>query len=324
MPRKIKHAAIKNPNTGHVDETSRAVEDPDTAPGLTEQLARSVLDSLSAHVAILDRNGVILETNAAWKNFAGANNIQMRPDTVNVNYLDICSSALGDSAEEAGDVYQGIRDLIDGRITEFVIEYPCHSTDEKRWFYMRATRLNLPGEIRVVVSHENITPLKKIEEALKQRERDLKDRERELEIKTRNLEDANTALKVLLKQRDRDKQEMEESLVANIREVVHPYLERLSRSRLDARQQAWLDITRSHLDTVISPFLGRLSSLTARLTPREIEVAVLVKEGRMNKEIADILGCSVDAVDFHRKNIRKKLGLTRRKVNLRAYLLSLT
>lgn len=291
--------------------------------GLSEQLARSVLDSLSAHVAILDRNGVILETNAAWKNFAGANDIQMRPDTVNVNYLDICSSALGESAEEARDVYQGIRDLIDGRINEFVIDYPCHSPDEKRWFYMRATRLNLPGEVRVVVSHENITPLKKIEEALKQRERDLRDREHELEIKTQNLEDANTALRVLLEQRERDKRDMEETLVANIREIVGPYLEKLSRSRLDGRQQAWLDIARSQLDTVISPFLSRLSSLTSRLTPREIEVAVLVKEGKMNKEIAEILGSSVDAIDFHRKNIRKKLGLTRRKVNLRAYLLSL-
>ena len=296
----------------------------DTPLGLSEQLARSVLDSLSAHVAILDRNGVILETNAAWKNFAGANDIQMRPDTVNVNYLDICSSALGESAEEARDVYRGIRDLIDGNIDEFVIDYPCHSPDEKRWFYMRATRLNLPGEVRVVVSHENITPLKKTEEALKQRERDLRDREHELEIKTQNLEDANTALRVLLEQRERDKRDMEDSLVANIREVVEPYLEKLAQSRLDERQRAWLGITRSHLDTVISPFLKRLSSLADCLTPREIEVAVLVKEGRMNKEIAGILGCSVDAVDFHRKNIRKKLGLTRRKVNLRAYLLSLS
>lgn len=291
---------------------------------LTEQMARAVLDSLSAHVAILDRNGVILETNAAWKRFAGANDIRMRPDTVNVNYLDICRTALGESAEEAGVVYQGIRDLIDGRIEEFVIDYPCHSPHEKRWFYMRATRLNLPGEIRVVVSHENITPLKKTEEALKLREQELKDRERELEIKTRNLEDANTALRVLLAQRERDKEEMEETLVANIREVVHPYLEKLGGSRLDGRQQAWLDIARSQLEGVISPFLKRISSLATHLTPRETEVSVLVKEGKTNKDIAEILGCSVDAIDFHRKNIRKKLGLTRRSVNLRAYLLSLS
>ena len=77
-------------------------------------------------------------------------------------------------------------------------------------------------------------------------------------------------------------------------------------------------------DLVISPFLKRISSLAAHLTPREIEVSVLVKEGKTNKDIAEILGCSVDAIDFHRKNIRKKLGLTRRSVNLRAYLLSLS
>ncbi len=287
-------------------------------------MAQSVLDSLSAHVAILDENGVILETNAAWRRFAGANDIRMRPDTVNINYLDICSSALGDSAEEAQDVYQGIRNLIEGRISEFVIEYPCHSPEEKRWFYMRATRLSLPGEVRVVVSHENITPLKKIEEALKRRERELEKHQRELEFQARSLEDANTALKVLLGQRERDKQELEESFAANVREIVHPYLEKLASSRLDERQQAWLAIAKTHLDKLASPFLKRLSSLTAQLTPREIEVALLVREGKRNKEIAEILGCSVAVVDFHRKNVRKKLGLTGRKANLRTHLLSLS
>lgn len=84
----------------------------------------------------------------------------------------------------------GIRAVIAGEIDEFVIDYPCHSPHEQRWFYMRATRLEGVDTVRVVVSHENIT-------ALKQAEEDLRKREAQLEQQSRSLEETNTALKVL-------------------------------------------------------------------------------------------------------------------------------
>jgi len=290
---------------------------------INDSYAHCVLDSLSAHVAILDRNGRILQTNLAWRKFAQANAIRMRPDTVSINYLDICRSALGDSSDQARDVYAGIRDLIEGKIDEFVIDYPCHSPTEKRWFYMRATRLDLEGEVRVVVSHENITPLKLIEDELKRKTRDLQAREAELKAQAAHLTDTNTALRVLLDQRDADRREMERRLTANLRELVLPYLYQLGQTGLNPRQSAILDIIRTQVDETLSPFLSSFSSLQSRLTPQELKVAVLVKEGRATKEIAEVLAVSMDTVDFHRKNIRKKLGLNHRKTNLRSHLLSL-
>ena len=289
----------------------------------SESFSRAILNSLSAHVAILDIHGQILETNDAWKKFALANKIQMRPDTININYLEVCKSSFGESSEQAEEVYQGIRKLIDKKINEFVIEYPCHSPDENRWFYMRATRLSLENEVFIVISHENITPLKLVEQKLKHQKQMLKAKEQYLKIQTKNLEDTNTALKVLLNQREKDKTELEDRVVSNIREQVFPYLDKLSCSRLDQRQTALAEIIRSCLENIISPFLTRFSSLHLQLTPQEIQTAFLVKEGRTTKETAEILGCSTDAVEFHRKNIRKKLGLTHTKINLRTYLLSL-
>lgn len=278
--------------------------------------AKAVLDSLSAHIAILDSSGVILETNHAWRDFAQNNQVQMRPDMIGVNYLDICDAARGVSSERAGEVADGIRAVISGTVEEFVIDYPCHSHDEQRWFYLRATRLAGSEPLRIVVSHENITTLKDTERHLKQREHDL-------HSKAHDLEEANIALKVLLEHREQDKRELEEQFRLNLARQVVPYIDHLKHTALDTRQKTYIEIIESHLHTIVSPFFQRLSALHLLLTPQEVQVAALIKDGKTSKEIAEVLSISVNTVDFHRKNIRKKLGLNKKKTNLRSYLLAL-
>ena len=158
----------------------------------------------------------------------------------------------------------------------------------------------------------------------KRAEDELKKRERELDAKSRNLEEANIALKVLLKRREDDKEELEEKVIANIRELVAPYIEKLRRTRIDLDQTAYINIIESHIDDIISPFLRNLTSKYPNLTPREIQITNLIKEGKTTKEIADILNSSHGAIDFHRNNIRNKLGLKNKNANLRSYLLSLS
>ena len=268
--------------------------------------AKAVLDSLSAHIAILDCHGVILETNLAWRNFAKMNHVQMRPDMIRVNYLEICEAARGSSSERAGDVADGIRAVIDGSVEEFVIDYPCRSQDEQRWFYMRATRLTDFEPLRIVVSHENITALKQTEEALLTRER-------ELHRKTEELEERNIALRVLLEQREHDKRALEEQVSLNLVRQVFPYVDRLKQTKLDAHQKRHLEIVESHLKHLVSPFFHKLASLYFLLSPQEIQVAALIKDGRSSKDIAEVLNISPYTVDFHRKNIRKKTGIERQK-----------
>ena len=282
---------------------------------LIDWFAHAVLNSLSAQIAILDESGVIIQTNQAWREFALENNIGIRPSTMGVNYLELCDSASGESAVGAREVAKGIRSVIAGEEKEFVVDYELYVGSEKRWFYMRVTRLSGPEPTRVVVSHEDVTALMRAEETLKKREQ-------ELELQTQNLEEANTALRVLLKRREEDRRELEEAVVTNIKEMVHSYVMKLKNTSLDPRQKQYLDIIESHLEDIVSPFQQRLSSRYSNLTPKEIQVAGLVKNGKTTKEIAEVLNISTSVIDFHRKNIRSKLGLKNKKANLQSYLLS--
>ncbi|OPY00875.1 MAG: Sporulation kinase E [Syntrophorhabdus sp. PtaB.Bin047] len=149
----------------------------------------------------------------------------------------------------------------------------------------------------------------------------LEDRERELTAKSEALGEVNAALKALLRQREEDREELEARLVSNIREMVLPYIHKMQKDKLDLRHRTYLDIVAANLNEIMSPFPNTIKQLN--FTPREIEVASLIKEGRTTKEIAEFLGIATSAVDSHRNNIRNKLGLSNKKINLRSYLLSL-
>lgn len=153
-------------------------------------------------------------------------------------------------------------------------------------------------------------------------EKTLRKREIELKAQSHHLEEVNTALKVLLKQREDDKKELGENVLSNVKELISPYLERLKKSQLNTNQKTLINILDSNLSNMISPFISQLSSKYFNLTPGQVRVANLVKEGKTNKEIAELLCVSKNTVLFHRYNIRQKLGLKNKKINLRSHLLS--
>ncbi len=138
--------------------------------------------------------------------------------------------------------------------------------------------------------------------------------------RTINLEESNTALKVLLEHRSSEREKFEENALSHIRSLVSPYLERLKNSDLDSQQSSLLDIVEANLLDITSQFSGTLYSSSLGLTRREMEVAALIKTGKTNAEIAVLINISEHSVSFHRQNLRKKLGLLGRKVNLVAYL----
>ena len=111
-------------------------------------------------------------------------------------------------------------------------------------------------------------------------------------------------------------------MLINVKKIVLPCLKELKRSPLDADQAACVELIEKYLKEILSTFVNNVTSKYLSLSPREIQVANLVKEGKTTKEISSLMNVSPGAVDIHRNRIRKKLRLPHRKVNLRAYLMS--
>jgi PAS domain S-box-containing protein len=130
-----------------------------------EEEFRTILDSLAANIAVLDRSGNIIAVNEAWRRFARENGGAAIADSVGINYLDVCRRARKWGDGEIGATLAGIQAVMDGARANFAVEYPCHSPSEKRWFLMLATPLG--GERGgVVVTHTDITARKQAEEAI--------------------------------------------------------------------------------------------------------------------------------------------------------------
>lgn len=128
------------------------------------EFLKSVLDTITEHIVVIDSEGSILFVNNSWSAFGQKNACAIDEKWIGVNYLMEC-----DHASEMGDDYGtqaaiGIRAVIKGEEKKFYFEYPCHSQSDKRWFMMRVTPFSVRSVNCFVISHQNITERKLAEE----------------------------------------------------------------------------------------------------------------------------------------------------------------
>jgi PAS domain S-box-containing protein len=206
----------------------------------------------------------------------------------------------------------------------------CLKTEKPAVFEMFEPYLHMFIEIRAIPQFDgnnHITGLIHVVRDItkrKETEYSLIQSRKELSIQAAELMEANAALKVLLKQRENDKVELEENISANFKTLVVPYMEKLKNANLKPESSEYISILESNLNKIISAFSQKLSSKYFGFTPKEIQVANLLKEGWQSKDIAEMFNLSFETVNCHRQNIRKKLGIQNKKTNLRSYLLSLS
>jgi len=268
----------------------------------SEARARALLNAPSDSALLLDLEGTVLAANKIAAKRLGKRVSQL---------LDMCVYDLFPSALVKSRRAKADQVISSGN--------PRRFKDERAGMILDSTIYPVFDEggkvVQLAIYGKDITKERK---ALQ----DLKKREKELEARTRSLEEANTALSVLLRRREEDKTDLEGKVLSNIKTLVRPNIEKLKKTQVNTEQKAYLSALELSLENIISSFVRGLSSTILDLTPMEIRVASLVREGKSNKEIAELLSLSKNTILTHRSNLRRKLGIKNKKVNLRSHLLS--
>jgi DNA-binding NarL/FixJ family response regulator len=160
----------------------------------------------------------------------------------------------------------------------------------------------------------------KTEDELLEAQRKLESR---FQLRAEEIGELNLTLENILGNLEKRRSDVEERILLNLRETVFPYLEKLTSLVNDSTGSNLLEIIKANLNDLVSPFSRKLLLPKYQLTPSEIQVANLVKQGKSSKEISEVLNISKRTAETHRANLRKKMGLTNTAVNLETFLLSL-
>ena len=151
----------------------------------------------------------------------------------------------------------------------------------------------------------------------------LKEGQRELESKAELLQDANIALKIMLQKSAENRQDIKEEILLLVKNRIVPYISKLKECDLDQKAGACVKVIESNIKDIVAPFSQNLNFAYVNLTPKEIQIANLIKQNKSTKEISKILGLAKGTVDVHRNNIREKLELKNKGIGLKTYLASL-
>ena len=269
----------------------------------SEERHRLILGTAMDGFWLVDTQGHLLEVNEAYCRMSGYSEQELL--TMSISDLD--------AAELPVETASHIQKVISEGEDRFE---SVHRRKDGSTFNVEVSVQFKPIEGgRIVGFMRDVTARRKTEQ-------NLRESEERLRVRSQELEEMNSALKVLLKQREQDKKEIEEKVQTNVKQLVLPYIEKLKKRKL-GEDAEYLNIIEANLHGVLSSLATTTSVKLYRLTPQELLVANLIKDGRQDKDISEMLSSSINTIKAHRRNIRKKLGLTKEKTNLRTFLSSI-
>ena len=193
------------------------------------------------------------------------------------------------------------------------VHWECHIAETDRIYELVGTSVKGPnGIVSSLVISRDVTECR-------QTEKTLKDTNARLKIEQNALYNKNIALKEVLDQIDREKTEISLQVQSNIEKIAIPII-RILEERSGSEEKHYISLLENCLSNITSPFISLLQKSHVRLSPREMEICNMVKNGMTSKQIAALLNISVETVRKQRQNIRKKLNIANEKTNLHSYL----
>ena len=270
----------------------------------SEEKYRDLVENINDVIYALDNNGIITYISPTVETTSGyiPSEIIGRPFMEFIHQDDL-PSVMEQFTKADNHIHKG-----EGRY--------CTKSGEIRWLLF-SSRPKIKDSVvtEILGICTDITERKHIEEQLRRTRK-------ELEIKSKNLEETNTALKVLLNHQNQERKNIERNLITSIKKLVNPYIEKICTEIDDKRLKTYLEIIETNLSEITKPFINNLSGHYESLTTTEIQVANLIRKNKSTGDIAHVLGITESTVFFHRRNIRKKLGIKNKDANLQSYLQS--
>lgn len=152
-------------------------------------------------------------------------------------------------------------------------------------------------------------------------EQELQEINRQLTVERKALQETNAALRLVLARIEEEKQEIYKNMQANVEKVLMPILNALM-LELPKVQRQYVEMLKTQLEEITSPFIKHLSHQYHSLTPSEVEICNMIRNGLRTKEIAEMRGVSIATINRHREHVRRKLKIANSDVNLTTYLQS--
>ncbi|MBP6732228.1 MAG: PAS domain S-box protein, partial [Chitinophagales bacterium] len=210
-------------HTHDITESKNAVA---TIQQLNESMAAAnqqlstILNTLPANIALLNKEGTIIGINEAWKKFAIVNEMDSNRHGMGDNYIAVCQNATGADVEHAEEMAVGTLKVLQGELEGFALEYPCHSLTEKRWFRVEVRPLTEGLDAGAVVMHINVTDRKIAQDGIEELNAQLEDR---VSHRTRALMDANTSLEAFSYSVSHDLRSPVRSIMGFVKIIVKEY-----------------------------------------------------------------------------------------------------
>jgi PAS domain S-box-containing protein len=281
----------------HAQELEKLVLERTHALTNSEAMLRHIFQSAGNGIMLVDEGFRIVKANQRACGIYGRAVDQMvgldvrdLTDDSGREVLEACLSAREEQAGRSGEM-AGLR--IDGGFLPTSITVTSVAIDERRFW-------------TVIV--RDISRQKALEERLR--------------FEKTQTEEMNVTLRNVLKSIDGERRQFERKMAGKIRDELLPVLERLNQETSAGVRASYLDLVRDQLIGLTKGFETELDAHLLKLSRTEIAICRLIRAGRTSKEICEALNLAFETVQTHRKNIRRKLGLNGRSVNLHAFLAS--
>jgi PAS domain S-box-containing protein len=275
----------------------------------SEQRYRAIIEKGPDAIIIRSKNGIILDANIQATKLSGYSKKELIGRHVHKLYSPQELKRVKKAMERANRYGRACAEVNllrkNGRKIDVEVSASCFTVGQ---------------EVLYKIVYHDITEQKNIQERLKNAKLEL---EAQVAERTMELMQSNTALRVLMREMDRKKTERERKLMMSLQAQISPHIQALNKGNLSASQQAHAKLIEEIIQNITAKFTTKTLPETTQLTPREIQVASLVREGMVSKDIAKLMRISRKTVDIFRSNIRKKMGLKDYKVSLRSRLLAL-